>query len=122
MEFLFAPTRKLIFTEHALCTDTSTQEYGTTKTGEETLFLMLHYGNYYSQQIYTNYLHVNKTEFVLSSSLQSSGGRNQAVIIRSGMYMAEPELRAMGAHGRASYLGREEVGKGASEEVSQIKG
>lgn len=68
------------------------------------------------------YMLMSKTEFVLPRRLQSSGGRNQAVIIRSGTYMAEPELRAMGAHGRASYLGREEVRKGASEEVSQIKG
>lgn len=34
------------------------------------LFAMLSYRNDYSQQIYTNYLHSNKTEFVLSRSLE----------------------------------------------------
>lgn len=67
------------------------------------------------------YTIMSKTEFVLSTSLQSSGGRKQAVPTWSGTDGAEPELRATAARRTASYLATVEVGKGVSEKVSQIK-
>ena len=63
---------------------------------------------------------INKTELLLPRSLQSSGGRIQAIMIWRHIHIEEPELRAMEAHKRAIHPVRLGGGRGVPE-VSQIK-